>query len=45
MGERQPLASCFLIGAVIRTRAGRSAREKVERAFFERIPGYACCEA
>jgi uncharacterized membrane protein len=41
MGERQPLASCFLIGAVIRTRAGRSAREKVERAFFERIPGYA----
>ena len=32
---------CFLIGAMSRTRSGRAAREKLERSFFERIPGYA----
>lgn len=35
------LAICFLIGVAIRTQAGRMARERVEKAFFERIPGYA----
>jgi uncharacterized membrane protein len=32
---------CFLIGAAIRTVAGRSVRERIEKSFFERIPGYA----
>jgi uncharacterized membrane protein len=31
----------FLIGVAVRTQAGRAARERVERTFFERIPGYA----
>jgi uncharacterized membrane protein len=31
----------FLIGVAVRTRAGRAARERIERIFFERIPGYA----
>jgi uncharacterized membrane protein len=32
---------CFLIGAAIRTAAGRSVRERIEKSFFDRIPGYA----
>ena len=32
---------CFLIGIAIRTAAGRSVRERIEKSFFERIPGYA----
>ncbi len=32
---------CFLIGVGVRTRAGKRARNKVERTYFERIPGYA----
>ena len=32
---------CFLIGVVVRTPAGRTARERVEKSLFERIPGYA----
>ncbi len=32
---------CFLIGVAVRTRAGQLARNKVERTYFERIPGYA----
>ncbi len=32
---------CFLIGAAVRTKAGRKTREKVEKSFFERVPGYA----
>ena len=32
---------CFLIGVVIRTPVGRSTRERLEKAFFERLPGYA----
>jgi uncharacterized membrane protein len=32
---------CLFIGAAARTRAGRSVMEKLERSFFERIPGYA----
>jgi uncharacterized membrane protein len=35
------LTTCFLIGVALRTRAGRDTRERVERRFFGRIPGYA----
>ncbi len=35
------LVICFLIGVAVRTRTGRMVRERIERAFFERIPGYA----
>ena len=35
------LMICFLIGVAVKTRTGREAREWIERAFFERIPGYA----
>jgi uncharacterized membrane protein len=35
------LLLCFLIGAAVRTRAGRVAGERIEKGFFERIPGYA----
>jgi uncharacterized membrane protein len=35
------LALCFLIGTAVRTRKGRMIRERLERRFFERIPGYA----
>ena len=31
---------CFLVGAAVRTRAGRVVRERIERTFFERIPCY-----
>ena len=34
------LAVCFLVGAAVRTRSGRAARERMERVFFERLPGY-----
>jgi uncharacterized membrane protein len=35
------LMICFLIGVAISTRVGRMIRERIERSFFERIPGYA----
>jgi uncharacterized membrane protein len=35
------LIICVLVGAVVQTRSGRSARERLEKTFFERIPGYA----
>jgi uncharacterized membrane protein len=35
------LVVCFLIGVALRTRMGRSARERIEKSLFERIPGYA----
>lgn len=35
------LVICFLIGVGVRTRLGRTARERLEKGFFERIPGYA----
>ena len=35
------LMICFLIGVAVRTRAGRVVRERVEKGFFQRIPGYA----
>ena len=34
------LAICFLVGVAMRTRSGRAARERLEIAFFERLPGY-----
>jgi uncharacterized membrane protein len=34
------LALCFAVGAAVRTRTGRAARERMERVFFERLPGY-----
>ncbi|MCI0611679.1 DUF502 domain-containing protein [bacterium] len=35
------LLICFIIGVLVRTPAGRAAREQIEKSFFERIPGYA----
>jgi uncharacterized membrane protein len=34
------LALCFLVGMAVRTRSGRAVRERMERVFFERLPGY-----
>jgi uncharacterized membrane protein len=34
------LIVCFLIGAAVRTPAGRGILERVEKVLFERIPGY-----
>ena len=35
------LVLCFLVGVAVRTEMGRSIRERLERSWFERIPGYA----
>ena len=35
------LVACFFVGAAVRTKAGQAAREKIEKMFFERLPGYA----
>jgi uncharacterized membrane protein len=35
------LGICFLIGWGLRTRLGSRARDRVEKGFFEKIPGYA----
>ena len=37
------LLACFLVGAAVRTQAGRIAREKLEKVFFERLPGTGSC--
>ena len=34
------LVICFLVGVAVRTRTGRAVRERMEVAFFERLPGY-----
>ena len=34
------LVVCFFVGAAVRTRAGQIAREKLEKMFFSRLPGY-----
>ncbi len=34
------LVLCFIVGMLVRTRAGRVARESLEKMFFERLPGY-----
>ena len=31
---------CFLVGLLVRTRPGRRTREQIERALFDKIPGY-----
>lgn len=35
------LVVCFVVGAAVRTRAGRVIRERMEMGLFGRIPGYA----
>lgn len=35
------LLVCFLIGVALRTSAGRTTRQRIERSLFERLPGYA----
>ena len=35
------LLVCFLIGAAVRTAAGRAVQERIEKSLFERMPGYA----
>jgi uncharacterized membrane protein len=35
------LIACFVVGGAVRTRAGRVVRERVEKMFFGRLPGYA----
>ena len=34
------LIVCFLVGAAVRTRTGRTVQERMEVVFFERLPGY-----
>jgi uncharacterized membrane protein len=34
------LLVCFLVGAGVRTPAGRAARERIEKSLFVRLPGY-----
>ena len=34
------LLVCFLVGVAVRTRVGRAAKKRIERVFFERLPGY-----
>jgi uncharacterized membrane protein len=35
------LVLCFMVGVAVRTRTGRAVRERMEKVFFERLPGYA----
>ena len=34
------LGLCFLVGLVVRTQAGQALRERMEKVFFDRLPGY-----
>jgi uncharacterized membrane protein len=34
------LLVCFVVGVAVQTPAGRRLRERMERSFFDRIPGY-----
>ena len=34
------LIVCFLIGTAVRTPAGHAIQERIEKSFFERMPGY-----
>jgi len=34
------LVLCFVVGIAVRTQSGRTIRERMERVFFERLPGY-----
>jgi uncharacterized membrane protein len=35
------LLICFLVGVAVRIPAGQAVRNRIEKTFFERIPGYA----
>lgn len=35
------LILCFMVGMIVRTKAGKAVKERIERSLFERIPGYA----
>jgi uncharacterized membrane protein len=35
------LALCFLVGVAVRSPTGRAAWERIEKALFQKIPGYA----
>lgn len=35
------LILCLMVGMIVRTKAGKAVRERIERSLFERIPGYA----
>lgn len=35
------LLFCFLVGVAVSTRAGRALSERIEKSFFDRVPGYA----
>ena len=35
------LIICCLLGIAVRTRVGRTLRERIEKSLFERLPGYA----
>ena len=35
------LLVCFLVGAAVRTPAGRAMRERIEKSLFDKLPGYA----
>jgi len=34
------LIVCFLVGAAVRTPTGHAIRERIEKSFFDRMPGY-----
>jgi len=34
------LAVCFVVGLLVRTTAGRAAREQIEKTLFGKLPGY-----
>ena len=34
------LLLCLLVGVLVRTKAGYAVQQKIERSFFQRIPGY-----
>ena len=39
------LVGCFLVGAAVRTSAGRAARERIEKSLFSRLPGFALLQS
>jgi uncharacterized membrane protein len=34
------ISLCFLVGLVVRTQSGQVVRERMEKVFFDRLPGY-----
>ena len=39
------LVICFLVGLAVRTRIGKAAAERIEGAFFAKLPGYALVQS